>query len=294
MGLIKGLIVLIASFMLFFSFIAMNFFLVANLSLDYKVIKPELTKSIKDLAQKEFNLDKSIKNEMLLMQKYCENHSSFNLNKGNYSFKIPCYLTEKNESVLVDYLVNNLSDEIYYKNYNCNFLDCFKTEKQPFFVISKHSKDYFQEKFYVFLLISILLSLIVFLFSETKSNSFVLIGILLGFSALPFAKLKFFFSLLPNIPFLNFFNFIFEKSYDVFLIILIIGIAILVFGVLLKFFNLGMRLSELINKLTSKNKEEKLDKEKLEKKVKDEKNKDKINGNSYKKKSKNKTLKDKE
>ena len=254
MGFIKGVIILVVSFLLFFTFIAMNISLTIGMSLSYDVIKPELNLLVNELTEKEIDMGNLISESLPEMQEYCVNFTEFVFSIEGYVFSIPCEIVNQGEDAVANKMLDEFIEKIYYQDYECSFWDCFGKTGKPFFLVSKQSRDYFYNKFYLCILISVILFLIIFLFSKTKNNSFIVAGVLLAVSAIPFLKLDWFASFLANISLLDFFGSFFSKARTVFVISFFIGVIIFVFGLLMKFFNFGIKISGYFDKFGKKKK----------------------------------------
>jgi len=284
MGLIRGGLLFVVTVLLFLSFLVGNVFLTLNLSLDYDNVQPELTPVIRELAESEIDLNSIVNEKFESMELYCQNNSNsevsdFVFNEYGYTFVIPCDIVFQGPVVVVDKGIENIVNEIYYKDYDCDFLDCFGRTEMPFFLISAKAKDYWQSKFYFSLLISFVLIGLMFFLVEQKFNLPVVVGILFIISSLPFMKLNWLLSFFSNSLYLQFFTVFFTKAYMVFLITFILGIVILALGIILKFFKFGFWISNLFDKFKkkstgkSKEKREKIIEKSEEKIVKEEKNK---------------------
>jgi len=261
MGLIRGGLLVIASVLLFLLFLAGNLFFAFNLSLDYNNVQTELKPIITDIVEKN-NLRQNINQEFWVMESYCQNNSEYvfsNENSGdfNYVFSIPCDVVSQGPESVIDYGINSLIEKSYYKDYNCNFWDCFK-QKDPLFLFSKQAQDYWNSKFYLILSLSIVLIILIFLLAEKKSNFPVIIGSLLVLSSM-LLKLSSAFFLKLALSTLSFFT-EFDSSFDMFnfvlvqlnsviLITFIIGIIILAIGIILKLFKVGFKISNIFSKL---------------------------------------------
>src|SRR3989344_1165995 len=261
MGLIRGGLLVIASVLLFLLFLAGNLFFAFNLSLDYNNVQTELKPIITDIVEKN-NLRQNINQEFWVMESYCQNNSEYvfsNENSGdfNYVFSIPCDVVSQGPESVIDYGINSLIEKSYYKDYNCNFWDCFK-QKDPLFLFSKQAQDYWNSKFYLILSLSIVLIILIFLLAEKKSNFPVIIGSLLVLSSM-LLKLSSAFFLKLALSTLSFFT-EFDSSFDMFnfvlvqlnsviLITFIIGIIILAIGIILKLFKVGFKISNIFYKI---------------------------------------------
>jgi hypothetical protein len=250
MGLIRGGLSFIAVVLLFFSFLAVNIFLTLSMSLDYDNVQPELFSVIQLIAEDEINLDDVVNERFEVFDLYCQNNSDsdYVFNEMGYTFVIPCEVVYQGPDAVVNKAIGNLVEEVYYKDYNCSFFDCLEKMDVPFFIVSAKAKDYWQSKLYFSMLSSLVLIGLMFLLFEQKFNLPVVVGILLILSSLPFMKLNWLLSFFSGSLYLQFFTIFFTKSYNVFLITFILGIIVLCFGLVLKFFNFGFWLQKFLTK----------------------------------------------
>lgn len=251
MGMIRGGLFVIASFALFLSFFAGNVFLTLDWSLEYDTLRPELTSIIKDIAaESEINLDEVMEENFVIMESYCQNNSEYVFSKQEYIFVIPCDIVSQGSEAVIEQGINNLLKEFYYKEYDCGFWECVKQSDagQPFVLVSEKARDYWNNKFYLALVVSLILIILMFFLIETKHSLFTVVGCLLIISSLPFMKLNWLLSFISDASFLQFFTIFFIKAYNVFLISFIIGLALLGVGIGLKFFNIGFKISDFFSK----------------------------------------------
>jgi hypothetical protein len=257
MGVIRSGLFVITSVLLFFVFLAGNIFLTLNLSLDYEYVKPELVSVIKDVVEKEINLMGGTEEILGLMELSCQNNSIFTFNDSvsGYVFEIPCETVAEGSEAVINYQINDFVEKVYYEDYNCNFINCLKELEYPsnsLFFVSEKAKDYWKNKFYLTLIISIVLIVLIFFLIEQKPNLPIVVGSMLAISALPFMKLNWIFSFVSGITFLQFFTVFFTKAYTVFLISLISSLIILGIGIGLKFFQIGFMINNLFSKIPKK------------------------------------------
>ena len=258
MGLFRSGLFVIASVLLFVAFLTANVFLTLNKSLEYEIVKPELVSVIKDIFEDKINLSGVIDENFEYMQLYCKNNSEFVFNEQGHTFAIPCSVISHGSDAVIEYGASSLVDEFYYKDYNCNFWDCFGKTEIPFFLVSKKAKDYWENKFYFLMLVSFILIILMFFLVERKANLFVVTGSLLAVSALLFIKLDWILFFISDKPLLQFFTIFFTKAYNVFLISFITGLIILALGILLKFFGIGFKISEFFSRFQKKDIKEKI------------------------------------
>lgn len=278
MGLIKGGIAIVTGTVLLLSLILLNLFLVLTLSLSYTNVQPHLKSVINDSLDK-LNINSNIEKGYFAMTVYCQNNSEyvFKDEQTNLVFVIPCSTVIEGKEKVIDFAVDSILDQSYYKNYQCSFFSCFQ-QKDPSFLISKFAQDYWRTKFYSVLIFSFILLIILFLFIDKKLNIFTTTGILVILSSIPFIKtnlissfLNSFFLLFigndSNNPIINslmkiIFSIFLSKSSFVFKIIFSIGLFLLITGIILKLFNFEKRFF-------SKNESEKI-KEEITEKIKEE------------------------
>jgi len=95
-----------------------------------------------------------------------------------------------------------------------------------------------------------------FFLIKEKTNLPIVVGILLALASLPFIKLNWLFSFMPNNPFFEFISVLVSNSYNIFLASMILGLIILAIGIILKFFKIGFKISEFFSKKDATSKEE--------------------------------------
>lgn len=256
MGIIRGGLIVIVSVLLFLSFIIATSFLVVSISLSYENVQGELTPVISDFLSEQMNLEEVSSEKMALMQLYCVNETEFVFSEAGETFRIPCSLISENSSEIIEEMVSQKVDEIYYNEYDCGFFDCFNENMiAPYFLISEHTRNYFENKFYLFATFCLILSAVIFFLVEKKSNSFFITGGLLTLSSFTFLKLDYIAEIFADKVMVSFFGFLFDASYSVALKGILLGILLMVFGLILKFFKIGFWLSNLLSKIKKERKD---------------------------------------
>ena len=162
-------------------------------------------------------------------------------------------------------------EDFYYKEYDCKIIDCIKEDQGYLVLVSNKARIYWKDMFRWALLVSVILFVLLLLISKPKNSAFVVSGILMIGASLIYKKLDWIFSLVPNEFFVKFANLFTSKSEDVFLIMIIIGGSLLILGIILHFFNIGMKISNWIKKIMEKRKAEKTEEkvEEQDKKIKE-------------------------
>jgi len=249
MGVIRGLLVVVGSVLLFLSLLSVTFFWVSSSSLNYENLQDSAPSVIMDFLE-EVNVTSIIDSNYNLIQTYCNSsyaNSNYVFKEGNYTFDIPCESVSQGRDTMVQEGVKNILYKIYYTEYNCNFFDCLKVS--PFFLISERAYNYLDAKFYFFLFVSFILIIALFLFIEKKTNTFILTGSLMIISALIFVKIDSFFALFYDKIFFRILGIFFSQSFSVSVSLFITGIILLMIGFIFKIFRIGFKISGLISKL---------------------------------------------
>jgi hypothetical protein len=289
MGVIRGILLVFVVVLLFLSFFAINLFYTLSLSLDYNNFQRESAGVIKDFL-KEVNLTNIVGDKYNLIQLYCKNNSDldFVFSAQGYTFDIPCSVALEGENAILEEGAKDLIHNVYYKQYDCNFLDCFGKSPIPLFLVSEKTYNFLTSKLYWLLTVSLVLLGLSFLLIEKKTNLPILAGSLLIISSLPFFKLDYFFSLFSEKIIFKFLRVFFSQAYFVSIRTLIAGIVLLVAGIILDIFKIGFKISNFISKIKKKKEEIVKDRQdkKDKKKIKDKEADKKTDKKSSKNKSK--------
>lgn len=265
MGVLRSFGVVIVAILLFVSLLLLGTFATLSSSLNYDVVSPQIKPLIKDTI----NLTPIYDYEDV-MNDSCINQTNFVYNDSNYSFVIPCEVVANGTEAILDYQIDSLIYDNYYKNYTCKFWSCFKETGGPFFLVSQTAKDYWDSKFNRFLFFSIVLAGLLFLLVKKKVNFPILTGVLLILSFIPIANLdsigkfivKLIFSSMKravsginSIDLNSFSSIFFSQANSVFLYGLTVGLILIGLGVFLKLFKTGFKVGKLFVK-SEKKKEE--------------------------------------
>ena len=256
MGFVRGSFLFVVSIIIIISLLVMNFFVVMYLALDYNILKPELKIAIKEIADNEMNISQKIGEKYPEMISNCKNNSdySFYNNLISESTTIPCSVISEGQEAIIEYEVDDLVNQSYYREYDCNFWDCFQKTESPFFLFSLKAKNYWGGNFFIALIFSLIFIALAFFLVENKTNFPILIGFLMILSILPFINFELFFYPLSglfsfsgslasqesNIFFMvvkSMFSFISVVSLKVFKIMLTLAIVLIIIGLVLKFMN---------------------------------------------------------
>ena len=252
MGILRGGLVTTVCVLLFTSLLVGNVLMTFDLSLDYENVQPELRNIMMDFLQ-DTDIFEELEASYPDLVFFCESNSEYAFSEEGINYVVPCDVISQGSEEVLDKLVTDMIEEVYYKEYDCGFFDCIGEEEQPLFLISEHAKNYWAGKFYLALVISIVLIAVLFFLVEVKSNALVITGALLMVSSLPFMKIKGILSFF-NKSFLQYIAIFFNQAFTVFLRVFIFGLFVLGAGILWKFFAVGFKISDLVSKFKSKKK----------------------------------------
>lgn len=252
MGFFRGGIVLMLGILLFFSLLAANSFFILQSSLKYENVKTGLYPLVKNISEGtgaggilsneimgDFNLTDAAKDALIIAKNYCknQNNTNYTFSYEGYSVSIPCEkIDPKNPEALINETYDDVIYDIYYKEYDCKFWNCFSKTQLPFFLVSEKARDYWKEKFYFSLLASLVLIILIFLFTDEKRNTPITVGILLMLSVFPLLKLK---DLLYAVAgnFSSMINLFLSSTRSVFLFSLMFGALLAGTGLASRFWN---------------------------------------------------------
>lgn len=244
MGFIRGTAITLFSIILLISLLLMNLTLVISWSMQHDIFQPALKVSATDLLKSSVGVENIFtEKEKMYMGSYCLMNSQYNFTYENYSIMIPCQIIEQGPDSMIDYWIDHFIDEVYYAEYNCELWKCVKDSSFPFVLFSEKAMDYWRAKFLLLAVISLVLFVLTFLISSNRSTTFIITGVLLILSSLPFRELGWVLGLLPS-EFSGIFSAFFAKAHSVFIIILILGIIFIIAGILFKVFGWKMTFNK--------------------------------------------------
>ena len=161
---------------------------------------------------------------------------------SEFSVLILCSELSQGVEKVIDSAIKKIVKEKYYQDYDCEFLECFKSESLPFFIISQKAYNYWKNKFNLFFILSSAFFIVMFFLSEKKSNSLIIAGSLLILGSVLLKTLSWFLLKLVLssvnlglfISSLESFKFLIASLGFVFIGMLILGIILILFGVVFK------------------------------------------------------------
>ena len=247
MGFLRGAAVTVLAIVLLIALFFMNLSLTLTWSLEYETLQPNLRDSVRIFANEQLDIDSYIAEGLPLMEIYCQTNSEFVFNQQGYTFVLPCDTINQGSEAVINYGIDTLIEQLYYTEYECEFIECLKETDTLFVLVSETAHDFWQNKFRIFLIVSIALFALMFILANHRSSTFIVSGILLIISALPFIKLKWAASLIPE-AFRGIFLSFFTKSYNVSLVMFMVGGIIFLLGIALHFFKLGRKIANFFTK----------------------------------------------
>jgi hypothetical protein len=247
MGIIRGGALVIVSVLFFIGLLICGGFLAVANSLEYDNIESELVPVVKESLNR--GIEDTFFEDYYFLALECKTQNNVFFNQDNFNFSIPCEIVLDSPDAILNFIIDKKVEEIYYTEYDCGFWDCFSSEQSPFFLISKHSEEYFSGKVYfISFILLIFFGLILFL-SEKRSNAFLISGVLLIVAGLPFSKADLVLSVFSDVSYLRFFTFIFNSAFNVFIKFLIFGILLILISILWKFFSFGFKIKSFFEKI---------------------------------------------
>jgi hypothetical protein len=259
MGVIKNVLLVFVSILLFFSFFLTILFISLSSSLTYNNVQNQAVSLIHGTFLQNLNLTSFISENYEPLQYYCQNNNSYSFNAENYTFNISCSAVTKGQDAILEEGLKQLINQIYYEDYGCEFFKCFKQQKIPFFLISKLAHNSFFKFFLFSLLASLILGGLAFLLIEKKTSLPILAGSVLIIASLPFMKIGNLLNLFSGKIYIEFLKIFFSQSRTVAIIFLILSGVLIIAGVVLKIFGVGMSVSKFASNIKKKSSEKKKD-----------------------------------
>lgn len=253
MGMIRSGVAVFLSSLLFISIFLGNVFLTMSWSLEYENVEPVVGNFAGEIVE-DLGFMKILDDNYDMMLVYCDTSDFFHFSYEGGFVDIPCNEVEKGSDAISTYVVSEFIDDVYYKDYNCSFFKCIKEEGQPYVLISEKAKDYWSSKFRLTLVISVIILVLMFLFFSSKHSVLIVAGILSVISAIPFRKVNWLVGLLPSGNFADLLQAFFTKSYNVFMLMLIIGGSLLFLGLMFEFLGWGIGISKFFGLFKKKEK----------------------------------------
>lgn len=179
MGFFRGAGLTILSIILFVVLLIGGIFASLSLSLEYKNVQPRVYTVLEQFVGSQIG-EEQIKNEILPYAiSYCQTNDEWVQEFDGYVLAFPCSVVLEGYDSFLNYGINQVINDFYYKEYTCNFLDCFKEQELPLFLISEYSQKFWKNLFIKFLIFSIVLFGLIILLVKKKPSSLILLGSLM-------------------------------------------------------------------------------------------------------------------
>jgi len=260
MGFIRGGLLILAIVLISISLLAGNIFWTMSSSLEYNKVESELVSISENIFNEQLNIDGYIEQLRPQIESFCQmQNSEYTFNYGDQTITLSCDTVLNEPENIAEESVKNLIQTYYYKEYNCNFWNCFSDEV-PLFLISQKAHDYWKSKFIFTLTASAILTGVIFLLVKKKTNFPIIIGAVVILSAIPISKISNLASSsiksLVNLEdyLVRIILIFFSDSQKIFLTMLVIGILILVIGIILKIIKTSFRIMNVFSKFKRKDK----------------------------------------
>jgi hypothetical protein len=166
----------------------------------------------------------------------CLNQGSYSIQMGYINSTLSCDKLEEGKQIIIQEIEDDITLNLYNKEYSCGYWSCIK-EGTPEVLISKQSQEYWKNKFYLFLIISLAITALLFIIIDNKTNLPIIIGILLVISTLPILKLYDLIIWLLGkewLQFLGIFETLLNKSTSIFNLSLFFGVILILSGIGIK------------------------------------------------------------
>ncbi|MBI3623330.1 hypothetical protein HY212_04615 [Candidatus Pacearchaeota archaeon] len=271
MGIIRGGLLVIICVLFFVGLLVGNLLFSVYGSLEHSRVKENLGSAIKSFAESEANSSQLIsEDDINEIKSHCQSHSSYVINSSfsdlGINVDISCENASKGNEAVVNELVSETVDQLYYKKYNCSPSQCLEDKKTALYFVSEDFRKYLSSKVYLTFIVLLVFFALMLLLAKHKSNAFIIAGAILIAVSLPFMKLESVAASLIGGNFSAFSKVFLSDAYKIFIINLILGILLLIAGIVIKITGIGIKISEHF----SKKKEGEVSDEKVEEIVKKE------------------------
>ncbi len=276
MGVLRGFGLVIVSVLLFVSLLATGIFATLNYSLTYENVQPKIYNIADNVIVEQIGANEIVNQLTPFLEIYCQNNTEVIQNFQGYTFVFPCEVIGQGQDSILNYSINYLVSDFYYKEYNCSFVKCFEESDVPLFLVSAHAKDYWKSLFRKFLIFDLILIGLIILFVEKKSNSPLLVGSLLIPTALIISQLQKIGTAIAKLVLSpisailskenskeiisQIVDIFFSESVKVFLWMLIAGLILIAIGLFFKLTALGLKIKKKIEEKVLRKKVEELEK----------------------------------
>ncbi len=245
MGFIRGLLFVFVSIILMLSVLSSGILYTISSSLKYETVQKQALNVVQPLIE-QINLAQQINSSLPIIKQYCQYNLNYIINYQGYTFRFPCSDVNDTSRIIND-TVKNFVDDLYYKQYDCNYWDCF-SKYSPIFLISEKSELYWLGLFYYALAISVISALILFILFRRKYDLLFLSGGVVIFSSILVIGIGKIISLFSNQIISSVALLFFSQSNFVFIRMLIIGFVLIFAGLIVELFRAGFKIYDMFSR----------------------------------------------
>ncbi len=264
MGFVRGILFVLVSIILLLSVLSSSILFTVSSSLKYEVVQKQAT-NIVQLLSEQLNLTQQIDSNLGLIEAYCKTNSDYVFSYQNYAFHFSCQ-DVNSTSLIINDTINNFVSDSYYKQYNCNYWDCFNKYSPPIFLISDKSQSYWNSLFYVSLAVAILSGIILFFLFKRKYDLLFLSGGAIIVSSLVILGIEKLLVTFSNQIISDMLLLFFSQSNFVFVRLLIAGIILVFAGLLVELFRAGFKIYNMFSRVGETDSDDKIKPQKDKKK----------------------------
>jgi hypothetical protein len=272
MSVLRGFFVVIVTILLFLSILFSGVTATLVLSLKYDNVQPKMNTIVRNIIEPQIGEDQMVNQLIPYLKVYCNTNTNITQSFQGYTFVFPCSVVKDGYYSIINYSVNYLVGDFYYKEYNCSFVQCFQESQVPLFLVSNHARDIWKYILFRLLIISVFLSLVTIFLVEKKSSAPTLIGSLLiidSLIVLSLEKIGTFVARMilspislaltkenTNSVLAQVVAMFFSESSKVFLWMFIAGVVFILAGILIRITGLGFKIQSKIDEMRGKSSSE--------------------------------------
>ena len=179
MGFLRKTGVIVVSVILFIVLLLGGILASLTLSLNYEKVQPKMHSLVEEVIDIEVGEEK-IRQEILPASLLlCQMRDEISQNFEGYVVLLPCSVVREGYDSVMDYVLDYLVYDLYYKEYSCKFTECFENSEIPLFLVSDYAHKFWKSLFLKSLILSLFLFGLIILLIKNKFNFLVLLGSLI-------------------------------------------------------------------------------------------------------------------
>lgn len=244
--MIRGFFVALLDIFLFLALFTMAISWDLSSSLKYENIQNQIV-NISPVINQQFNISQELNDKLPTIKNYCINNPDYVFSYQNYALHFSCQDINKTEIIIVEDTIKNFVSDLYYKTYNCSYWNCLNQYSAPF-LVSEKSDIYWQNILYISLIISVLITTLLFFLFKKKQDLPFIVGSLVIITSLPLLGISQILSHFPDATIASVTSLFFSQSSYVFIRMVIIGIFILLIGLVIELFRAGFKIYDMFSR----------------------------------------------